>query len=190
MALIKDDVWVLQVREAGHNHEPMLSGAYSTHRKATMTQDVQQEISHQAQVDATQKQTLSMLRLNHDKENPLKARDVYNIWHKIREENLEGLLQVQALLKELIMGDEWFRVFHPCIGRLQCLFFAKKSSGKILRINWEVLFIDCTYKTNCYQMPLCIISGVTGLNTSFYIGFVFLSSETSAGYIWVLECWV
>ena len=37
-------------------------------------------------------------------------------------------------------------------------------------------------------MPLCIISGVTSLNTSFYIGFVFLSSETSADYILVLEC--
>ena len=37
-------------------------------------------------------------------------------------------------------------------------------------------------------MPLCIISGVTGLNISFYIRFVFLSSETSANYIWVLEC--
>ena len=36
-------------------------------------------------------------------------------------------------------------------------------------------------------MPLCIIFGVTGLNTSFYIGFAFLSSETSADYIWLLE---
>ena len=37
-------------------------------------------------------------------------------------------------------------------------------------------------------MPLCISSGVTGLNTSFYIGFAFFSSETSANYILVLEC--
>lgn len=38
-------------------------------------------------------------------------------------------------------------------------------------------------------MRLCIIIfGVTGLNTSFYIGFAFLSSETSTNYIWVLEC--
>lgn len=189
VALIEDNVWVLRVREAGHNHEPTLPGAHPTHRKAAMTQDVQQEISHQAHVGAPPKQTLSMLRLNHDKENPsFKARDVYNVRQKIRKENLERLLPVLALLKELTMGDEWLTVFHPSTGRLQRLFFAKKSFGKILRINWEVLLMDCTYKTNRYRMPLCIISGVTGLNTSFYIGFAFLSSETSADYIWVLEC--
>ncbi len=36
-------------------------------------------------------------------------------------------------------------------------------------------------------MPLCVISGVTGLNTTFYIGFAFLSSETYTDYHWVLS---
>ena len=181
VALTEDNLWVLRVREAGHNHELTLPGAHPTHRKAAMTQDLLQQISHQAQVDAPPKQTLSILRLDHNEEIFLfKARDVYNVRQKIREENLEKLLPVQALLNELTMGDEWFTVFHPSTGRLQRLFFAKKSSGKILRINWEMLLIDCTYKTNRYRMPLCIISGLTCLNISFYLGFAFLSSETSA----------
>lgn len=125
-----------------------------------------------------------MLWLNHGKANPLfKTRDVYNVWQKIREENLERLLPVQALLKELTMCHEWFTVFHPRTGHLQRLFFAKKLSGKILKINWEVFIMDYTYQTNRYQIPLCIISGVTGLNTSFYIGFAFFFSEISADYI-------
>ncbi len=36
-------------------------------------------------------------------------------------------------------------------------------------------------------MPLCVISGVTGLNTSFFIGFAFVSSETYLDYHWVLS---
>ena len=32
-----------------------------------------------------------------------------------------------------------------------------------------------------------MILGVTGLNTSFYIGFTFLSSETYNDYIWILS---
>ncbi len=154
-----------------------------------MTQDVQQQISYQAQVGAPPKQTLNILHLDNNEKNLLfKTRDVYNVRQKTRKENLEKLLPVQALLKEITMSDKWFTIFHPSTGCLQHLFFAKKSSGKILKINWGILLIDCTYKTNRYRMPLCIISEVTGLNTSFYIGFAFLSSETSADYIWVLEC--
>ncbi len=41
----------------------------------------------------------------------------------------------------------------------------------------DVLFIDCTYKTNKYNMPLCIFSGVIACNKSFYIGFAFLWHE-------------
>lgn len=30
--------------------------------------------------------------------------------------------------------------------------------------------MDCTYKTKAYRMPLCIVSGVTLLNTTFWKG--------------------
>lgn len=48
--------------------------------------------------------------------------------------------------------------------------------------------MDCIYKTNRYRMPLYVLSGVTGLHTTFYIGFAFLSSETYVDYLWVLRC--
>ena len=46
--------------------------------------------------------------------------------------------------------------------------------------------MDCTYKTNAYGMPLCIINGVTALNTTFYVAFCFLSAEKTADYDWLL----
>lgn len=51
-----------------------------------------------------------------------------------------------------------------------------------------MLFIDCTYKTNCYQILLYIISGVINLNIYFYLKFASFFSKTSANYIWILEC--
>ena len=42
--------------------------------------------------------------------------------------------------------------------------------------------MDCTYKTNQFHLPLLDILGSTGLNNSFYAGFVFLSSETEEDY--------
>ncbi len=60
----------------------------------------------------------------------------------------------------------------------QRLFFAKTTSQKVLKFNYEVLLMDCIYKTNVYKMPLCIITGVTPLNTTYYVAFAVLSAET------------
>lgn len=69
---------------------------------------------------------------------------------------------------------------------MERLFFTGRLSERILKVSWEVLLLDCTYKTNHYRMSLYVISGVTGLHISFYIGFVFLSSETYTNHHWVL----
>ena len=62
------------------------------------------------------------------------------------------------------------------------LFFCKASSQKILAVNYEVLIMDCTYKTNKYKHPLMVITGVIALNTTFYVAFCFMSSEFSEDY--------
>lgn len=72
--------------------------------------------------------------------------------------------------------------------RIWRLFFAKTSLHKVLKLNYKVLLIDCTYKTNVYQILLCIITGVTLLNTTYYVGFAFLTMETVKDYEWVLQC--
>lgn len=50
----------------------------------------------------------------------------------------------------------------------------------------DVLFIDCTYKTNKYNIPLCIFSGVTACNKSFYTGFALFRHEDKDLYFWVM----
>lgn len=51
----------------------------------------------------------------------------------------------------------------------------------------DILFIDCTYKTNKYNMSLCIFNGITACNKSFYIGFAFLRYEDNDSYHWMLS---
>lgn len=46
--------------------------------------------------------------------------------------------------------------------------------------------MDCIYKTTVYKIPLCIITGVTPLNTTYYVAFAFISAETVDDYCWVL----
>lgn len=91
---------------------------------------------------------------------------------------------------ELCKHEDWYMA---CTkdeqGRINRLWFAKTSAQKILKLNYEVLLMDCTYKTNVYRMPLCILNGVTGLNTTFYVGFCFLTKEGCEDYVWVLNCY-
>ncbi len=78
-------------------------------------------------------------------------------------------------MRTLFQDAQWFMRYYPHSEPIERLFFAGRLSKWILKVSWEILLLDYTYKTNYYRMPLCIISGVTGLNTSFYISFAFLS---------------
>jgi hypothetical protein len=51
----------------------------------------------------------------------------------------------------------------------------------------DVLFLDCTYKTNQFKLPLLVIVGTTCLNTTFYVAFCFLAKEEAGDYVWALE---
>ena len=135
-------------------------------------------------------QIITKLRLNEDAENPLiKNRDIYNIKAATRAKALGSLTPTQALLILLHANDDWFvRVKKdPSTQRLEHMFFARKSSQELLKINHEVLILDATYKTNRYRLPLLIVTGVTALNTSFYAAFAFMSSETTEDYLWVIK---
>ena len=85
------------------------------------------------------------------------------------------LTPIQHLLQKLQTLDLWY-TSHLIDGykQLMHLFFAFEPSLNLLEMYPDVLFIDCTYKTNEYNMSLCIFSGVTAYNKSLYIGFVFL----------------
>lgn len=61
-----------------------------------------------------------------------------------------------------------------------------RQSLSFLKRNWEVLLMDCTYKTNRYHMPLLLISGVTATNSSFYVAYCFLAGEDEEDYAWAL----
>ncbi len=50
----------------------------------------------------------------------------------------------------------------------------------------DVLFVDCPYKTNKYNMPLCILSGITACTNSFHLGFAFLRHGDKDSYGWVM----
>ena len=65
--------------------------------------------------------------------------------------------------------------------------FAHPDSVAYLQCNPDVLLLDCTYKTNKYDMPLLDMVGVDSCQRSFCIAFAFLSGESEDDYTWALQ---
>jgi ABC-type Fe2+-enterobactin transport system substrate-binding protein len=50
---------------------------------------------------------------------------------------------------------------NPKTKRLERLFFAHPNAVTLYKQHPDVVLVDCTYKTNWFQMPLCNIASVT-----------------------------
>lgn len=192
--------WLLEVANPEHNHESTLAGAHPVHRKNALNEGYKAEISRALTVQTSSSQILSNLRLpdpvtgvTDDYEDPqpinplFKRRDIYNIKAQMRREALGPLTPIQALLQEFDKGDWMYAMQKDAQNRITHLFFMKGNTQEILETNFEVLVMDCTYKTNRYRMPLLIISGQTALNSNFYVAFCFMAHETRSDYVWALQ---
>ena len=189
VALLQEDHWHLNVRNPHHNHPPTMRGSHPVLRKMAMTDEAKQIIIDQSRNQATPATILSTLRMNDDQEDPVfKNRDLYNFRASIKKKALGPFTPVQALMRMLRNNDEWYlRHKRDAADQITHLFFSKTSSQTMLKSNYEVLLMDCTYKTNKYRLPLLIVCGVTALNTTFYIAFCFLISEHTDDYAWMLR---
>src|SRR5437667_12258850 len=67
------------------------------------------------------------------------------------------------------------------------LFFAHPKSVELFKCYPNVLLMDCTYKTNHFNISLLNIMGTIALGTSFFVGFIFMSSETNEDYLWGIK---
>jgi hypothetical protein len=91
------------------------------------------------------------------------------------------------LLKRL--KEEGFRpkINQDSRGHLTSLFFLYPKARKLWKRNPDVLFLDSTYKTNQFGMPLLNIRGVTDNDMTIQIAICFLYQETEPAYNWALD---
>ncbi len=109
-------------------------------------------------------------------------KDLHNQCAKIRKAKLGSLTPLQNLFKNLESSEEWFSTyFIDRYEQLTHLFFSYEKSLDWLEQYSVILFINCIYKTNAYNMPLCIVT-VASYNEIFYIRFVFMRHENIALY--------
>ena len=119
----------------------------------------------------------------------ISTRDINNEKALLRRESLLILTLTQALVQELHRRANWY--VRTCTDddtdAIKYLFFAEQQCLDLLKVNFEVLLMDCTYRTNRYSMPLLVIVGFTNIGTSFYAGFCFMCGEKEEDFAWVFQ---
>ncbi len=90
-------------------------------------------------------------------------------------------------MRELNRNDWKFSFQKNNHNQISHLFFFKEFSHNILRFNFEVLVLDCIYKTNKYKMSLLIIFEQIALHRKFYVTFCFMIREKFDDYSWAFD---
>ncbi|PWA53815.1 protein FAR1-RELATED SEQUENCE 5 [Artemisia annua] len=180
-----DGVWVFKVKNLAHNHDPStdMSGHQSFRR---LELDDVQTVKKMSLSGIPPRQILSTLR-QQNPNLPAISRTIYNLKAKFRKDDLGNRSAISLLFEELQKGGFSHDILHNPDGYITGLFIAHPLSIKLAKLFSNTFVMDCTYKTNRYNMPLLDIIGVTCFNTSFYSGFVFLEKEDKDHYVWALS---
>ena len=114
---------------------------------------------------------------------------VYNALSRHRRHELNGRTPVQFLYDQLQdpAANVLFRDLRDKEGHLTSLFIAPRGGIDLLCRYPHVLLLDCTYKTNRFNMPLLNICGSTSTKKTFSVAAVFLDGEKIQCYSWALR---
>lgn len=176
----------MTIEHLHHNHGPSRESTHPVHRRAII-QKSREEIILQLEQGIPIRHILTSL--HQAKHLSIQAQDLHNLRQQVRLDLLDGRQSIQALLEELPKGGDWtFRYkVRPEDDTLFCLFGIHKSSIALLRKHSYVLWMDCTYKTNRYKMPMLNIVGVSSVGATFFAGFAFLQNEREESYRFALQ---
>ena len=189
---LSGDENIIDISNPNHNH-PYYVSAYSHPSNTCLSETEKKEVIDKSELSIPPRIILAELR---NKGCHATSTAVYNCIAKHRKLQLGDQSPIFALLR-LLEGENgsdsgnddkkwWYDYLVDTDDCLTHLFFQHTTSITLLRQFPEVIIMDCTYSTNRFGMPLLHIVGCTNINTTFEVGYAFLSRETEADYIWAL----
>lgn len=177
--------WVIKTMCGEHSHGPTDCQSHAIYRRQSLAKHRDTIIS-QIQQGIRPSQILAGLRTKDDN-CLLEPRDIYNLRRKLYVEFLAGRTPTQALISTLADNGDWKIIYEKEDDQLISVFCMHKTSIQMLRQNPHILFMDCTYKTNRYRMPMLNIIGLSPNNASFFVGLGFISNEQEESFHFILR---
>jgi hypothetical protein len=180
-----DGIWHLYCNKLAHNHPPSLnSSAHPTFRRRDVKKH-EDEIIRSYNTGESTRTIIAKLREMGAKARP---RDIYNFGQKIRLESLGWLTPIQWLKQELDLQGYYNKIdIDEKTNKVTRLFYMHPTAIELWKKNPDCLLLDCTYKTNRFNMPLLNICGITGNNKTPQFALCFLTGEKEEDYDWVLK---
>ena len=177
------DRWKLEVVCGEHNH--VIPNTLVGHSFAgRLKEDEKKIVKDLSLCGVKPKQILATLK-QRDPDNLATMKTIYNVKAYLRLRDLEGRSIVQQLMKML---DEKHYVHYcrsdPNTDEIMDIFWAHPDSILLARCFPSVVMVDCTYKTNRYQLPLLQIVGTTSTSKTFCIALALLYKERENNYEW------
>ena len=181
-----DGSWDIQHRGGAfdtHNHEPALPGTFIEHRRLTDDQTATIATHFVTNISASRSATI-LRTTNPDLQ--ISNRDIYNVTAGLSRANRQGKSPPEALISRLeeekAEGKIYFEWKQDKEGYISMLFVADMRSVEHLNQHPDILLLDCTYKTNKFDMLLLYILRVNYHGNSFTVGLCFLDQEVVETY--------
>ena len=164
-----------------HNHPPSRPIDLAIHRKASMNPAALAFIIGQIE----HRNRPRKIEANTRNEFPdllITRKDIYNITFRHRWRERQGHTPTEAIIRRLQDDGELARAFvddrRRCIG----LLYTTKEARALTHRFPTVLFIDTTFQTNRFGLPMLHIGGFTATNHSFSSAVVFMVMQTTEWY--------
>jgi hypothetical protein len=182
-------LWKLYERNLQHNH-PMTGSAYCFHQHRRLTDDERAVAVSALAANATAPAIVEMLTQKAAAEGRtsyVSPKEIYNLKAEIKGVALQGRTPVDAIIREMQRKGIPHRYRANQNEELQSFFWTTPMAIILAKYYGYVFFIDCTYKSNKYQMPLMHIVSMSPTNKSFTVALCFLEGETKEEYVWGLQ---
>lgn len=185
-----DNSWRIAVRESAHNH-PLETSPYDFHQHRKLTESERGLALSTLAAKAPPVAVIEMLHRKAADEKRLcyvSLQEIYNLQAEQRSLAHRGRTPADAIVRELVWTGIPHRYRTDSQNELKGVFFANPMGIILAKYYGHVLFMDATYKTNKYGMPLLHIIAASPTNQSFTVALCFLSGELEEDYLWAMHC--
>ncbi|KAL5173189.1 Protein FAR1-RELATED SEQUENCE 6 [Glycine soja] len=177
--------WMVKLICGIHNHE-LAKSLVGNPYAGRLTKEEKKIIADMTKSMVKPKNILLTLK-EHNADSYTTIKQIYNARSAYRSSIRGADTEMQHLMK-LLERDQyihWHRLKDEVVVR--DLFWCHPDAVKLCNACHLVFFIDSTYKTNKYRLPLLDFVGVTPTAMTFSAGFAYLEAERVNNIVWALE---
>ena len=158
-----------------HNHGPSPGRkAHPSHR--ALSDGVRQQIRQLRKVGITPRDIQTLIRCENQESFHTKQ-DAYNQLKRSQVDRHNGESNMAALITALNSNGYWYQIHLGDNDRIYSILLSNIASLELVKRYPRIVIMDCTYKTNKYNLPLLHIIGVDACSNSFSIAYAFLNNE-------------